>query len=64
MSKSFLTERSAAVSLVVHNFFQEMKMKKLFMRIIAIGVLAGIGYLACKKFCRKDNCGGGCKKEA
>jgi hypothetical protein len=39
-------------------------MKKLFMRIIVMGILAGIGYLVCKKFCNKDNCGCGCKKEA
>jgi len=37
-------------------------MKKFFMRIIVICILAGVGYIACKKLCNKDNCG--CKKEA
>jgi hypothetical protein len=38
-------------------------MKKFFMRIIVMGILAGAGYLACKKLCNKNNCGCG-KKEA
>mgnify|MGYP001119857179 CR=1 FL=1 len=32
-------------------------MKKLLMKAIIIGVLAGIGCLICKKFCCKDTCG-------
>jgi hypothetical protein len=39
-------------------------MKKLFMQIIVLGILAGVGYLVCKKFCNKDNCGCSGKKEA
>ena len=39
-------------------------MKKLFMRIIVLAILAGVGYLACKKFCNKDNCCCSSKKEA
>lgn len=39
-------------------------MKKLFMRIIVLGILAGAGYVAYKKLCNKDNCGCSGKKEA
>jgi hypothetical protein len=48
-----------------HNYQQiliEVEMKKLFMRIIVLGILGGIGYVACKKLCNKDRCGS--KKEA
>ena len=36
-------------------------MKKFFMRVVFLGVLAGVGYLVCNKFCNKDKC---CKKQA
>ncbi len=39
-------------------------MKKLFVRVIVLGILAGIGCLICKKFCCKDKCGCSEKKEA
>ncbi len=39
-------------------------MKKLFMRIVVLTILAGVGYLVCKKFCNMDNCGCSGKKEA
>jgi hypothetical protein len=58
---SSLTEPIPAISLDHHSLFLEAEMKKLLSRIILLGILAGIGYLACKKFCNKDNCG--CKKE-
>lgn len=37
-------------------------MKKLLMKAIILGALAGIGYMICKKFCCKENCG--CKEGA
>ncbi len=39
-------------------------MKKLFVRAVILGILAGVGYLVCKKFCNKEHCGCSCKKEA
>jgi len=39
-------------------------MKKLFMRVVVLGILAGIGFFVCKKFCNKDKCGCSGKKEA
>ena len=39
-------------------------MKKILAKLILLGVLAGIGCLACKRFCCKDKCGCSDKKGA
>lgn len=59
-----LTELALAISLNYQKIQLEVEMKRLFVRVIVLGILAGVGYLVCKKFCNKDNCGCGCKKEA
>ncbi len=61
---SSLTELISAISLNYQQILLEVAMKKLFMRIIVLGILAGIGYLVCKKFCNKGTCGCSNKKEA
>jgi len=59
-----LTDLILAISLKYKHVLWEAEMKKFFMRIIALGILAGAGYLVCKKLCKKDNCGCSGKKEA
>jgi hypothetical protein len=52
------------ISISYQQILLEAEMKKLFMRIVVLGILAGAGYFAYMKFCNKDKCGCSGKKEA